>query len=78
VPDWQGILAEIQKAGSAADVVRRKYLAELHRITGRNVIIYYSGWLQKGALLRQSPVSFQVNDSEQEWFHDSDPWIGPR
>ena len=26
--------------------MRRRYLAELHELTGRNVIIYYSGWLQ--------------------------------
>ena len=30
------------------DVIRRRYLSEIHRITKRNVIIYYSGWLQKG------------------------------
>lgn len=29
------------------DSVRRKYLAALHGKTGRNVIAYYSGWLQK-------------------------------
>lgn len=29
--------------------MRRRYLAEVRKITGRNVIAYYSGWLQKGA-----------------------------
>ena len=27
--------------------VRLKYLEQLHSLTGRNIIVYYSGWLQK-------------------------------
>jgi len=45
--DWSQILEELQKAGNAHDVVRRKYLNRLYQITGRNIITYYSGWLQK-------------------------------
>ena len=41
-----GISAEKTRA-SAEDKVRRKYLKELSDLTERNVIIYYSGWLQK-------------------------------
>ena len=33
-----------------ADVVRKKYLTELASYTGRNVIVYASGWLQKPGL----------------------------
>lgn len=44
---WNEILVEIQAFPSAQDVVRRKYLASLQEKTGRNVITYYSGWLQK-------------------------------
>jgi hypothetical protein len=56
MPNWGAVLKEITdvdaKGGlaagvSAADVVRRKYMAELHQHTGRNVIAYYSGFLQK-------------------------------
>jgi len=47
MPDWNDILVEIQQFGSTYDIVRRKYLKQLHEITQRNVIIYYSGWLQK-------------------------------
>jgi len=47
VPNWHEILYEIQKAGGAHDLIRRKYLAQLNEKTKRNVIIYYSGWLQK-------------------------------
>ncbi|MCE2560044.1 MAG: S49 family peptidase [Acidobacteria bacterium] len=50
MPNWSQILTEIGSAGSVHDVVRRRYLRELGRVTGRNVIVYYSGWLQKSGL----------------------------
>lgn len=50
MPNWHEILNEIKREGSTYDMVRRKYLANLSRITGRNTIIYYSGWLQKPSL----------------------------
>lgn len=49
MPSWNEVLSEIvvsQNSGGV-DAVRRKYLSELHKLTGRNVIAYYSGWLQK-------------------------------
>lgn len=45
--NWNEILIELQAAGSSHDVLRRKYLQQLEQLTGRNTIIYYSGWLQK-------------------------------
>lgn len=47
MPSWNEIFNEIHVTGSPHDVVRRKYLAQMHEATGRNVIAYYSGWLQK-------------------------------
>lgn len=49
MPSWNDILEEIQtsKRVDALDYVRRSYLKKLNGITGRNVIAYYSGWLQK-------------------------------
>lgn len=47
MPSWHELLNEIQNKGSIYDVVRREYLRRLEEITGRNVILYYSGWLQK-------------------------------
>ena len=32
---------------AARHIVRLRYLQKLHETTGRNVIVYYSGWLQK-------------------------------
>lgn len=45
--NWHDMLLEIMKLGSQFDILRRKYLAEMHQITGRNIVCYYSGWLQK-------------------------------
>lgn len=42
--NWNDVLSEINKSH---DEVRREYLDKLHTLTGRNVVCYYSGWLQK-------------------------------
>jgi hypothetical protein len=53
--------------GSGLDVVRRKYLKALSDITGRNVIVYYSGWLQKGHI-KELQSLFAVNDNDKNGF----------
>lgn len=63
MPSWQSILEEIRQRGSSFDVVRREYLAKLHAHTGRNIIVYYSGWLQKPGL-----PGIQVNDADKNGF----------
>jgi len=68
MPSWNDVLKEIQAAGSTHDLIRRKYLTELSKYTGRNVIAYYSGWLEKGHLQRQGVVGFEVNDSDKNGF----------
>jgi len=52
MPIWSEILAELirtQRGQSPPDFdgVRRKYLLKLHQHTGRHVILYASGWVQK-------------------------------
>lgn len=52
MPNWKEVLDEIQEAHKNGnphplDFVRRKYLAEIQLRTKRNLIAYYSGWLQK-------------------------------
>ena len=47
MPNWHEIGEQLKQAGSTFDLIRRKYLKELSEYTNRNVIIYYSGWLQK-------------------------------
>ena len=71
MPTWKELLAEIQAVkppAGAHDVVRKKYLRRLHKLTGRNVIVYYSGWLQKPELQRQGFAGFEVNDSDKNGF----------
>ncbi len=60
---WHDLLNEIKERGSTHDVVRRECLRRLQELTGRNVIIYYSGWLQKPEI-----VGAQVNDADKNGF----------
>jgi hypothetical protein len=65
VANWSEILAEVHHAKGDLDGVRRKYLANLHAVTGRNVIAFYSGWLQKPGL--RTP-DFEINDAKMTGF----------
>jgi len=62
--NWSEILNEVSGKGDL-DGVRRKYLAALHVVTGRNVIAFYSGWLQKPGL--RTP-DFEINDAKMTGF----------
>jgi membrane-bound ClpP family serine protease len=61
------LLDELRVRGSSHDIVRREYLEKLHKITNRNVIVYYSGWLQKVGLQGQG-ISFGVDDGDKNGF----------
>ena len=71
MPNWGQVLTEIESqdarlansAKSAIDLVRRKYLKQLHRRTGRNVIAYYSGWLSN-----PNAFGIDVNDEDKAAF----------
>ncbi len=63
MPSWHDILNQINQAGSTHDVVRRQYIRELSEKTGRNTILYYSGWLQKPGV-----PGTEVNDSDKNGF----------
>ena len=53
MPSWGEVLHELNETvpfeGGEPDYdgVRRRYLAELHRLTGRPAILYYSNWLDE-------------------------------
>ena len=68
MPGWASVLAEIgarqQEGQQAVDLVRRKYLSRLQKHTGRNVIAYYSGWLNKPA----GTPNLQVGDDDMNAF----------
>jgi hypothetical protein len=69
---WGEILNELQEhddgkgnkipALSLADI-RVKYLANLHKCTKRNIIVYYSGWLKES----RRP-NLEINDSDMTGF----------
>jgi len=63
MPSWHEILAEINRSGSTHDVLRHKYIDALSQKTGRNTIIYYSGWLQKPGF-----SGTEVNDNDKNGF----------
>ncbi|MCY4309898.1 MAG: hypothetical protein OXC54_01055 [Rhodospirillaceae bacterium] len=70
MPIWSDILAEMadtQEQGRPPDFdgVRRKYLAELHRNSQRNVILYASGWLQREGV---PPATVSISDEDMQAF----------
>ncbi len=67
MPNWAKLLEEGHAAGSTHDIVSRKYLTKLHKLTGRNIIVYYSGWLQKGQLAGKG-IRFDLNDEDKNGF----------
>jgi ClpP class serine protease len=75
VPNWKSLLEELNTTGSQYDVIRRKYLRELYELTGRNVIVYYSGWLQKPGI-----PGVEANDNDKNGFmaaiHELDRTLG--
>jgi len=66
MPSWSALVDEVHAAGTTYDLTRRKYLKALAEHTQRNVIVYYSGWLQKGHLQQQTGVDFGVNDLDKD------------
>lgn len=67
MPTWDAILKEIGNVENPIDRVRRKYIKQLSLYTGRNTIIYYSGWLQKPVLANQG-IDFSINDNDKNGF----------
>lgn len=65
MPNWNTILNEINAIrdsdpeAPAVDLVRRKYLDLLFKHTGRNTIIYHSGWLIRKA------AGVEINDDDK-------------
>lgn len=70
MPTWSEILSELQpnqRPGQSPDydAVRRKYLAELHKYSKRDVILYASGWLQRADA---PPDLVSISDEDMQAF----------
>jgi ATP-dependent protease ClpP protease subunit len=65
--NWNDILAECTRE-SSFDIIRRKYIKALREKTGRNVIIYYFGWLQKPQFSNQPGIEFGITDADKNGF----------
>lgn len=63
---WNDILREVQETQSQYDYIRRKYLKELSEYTKRNVITYYSSWLNKSGA-----NNLEINDNDMSGFMNS-------
>jgi len=61
---WDNVREEVKVSGTTHDIIRRKYLNELYEITGRNIILYYSGWLQKSEFTKYGII----NDNDKSGF----------
>lgn len=60
---WDDILRELNETMSQSDYVRRKYLKLLSDYTGRNTIVYYSGFLDK-----PNAANIDINDLDMTGF----------
>ncbi len=69
MPSWNDILKEIQKEiqkdsdKNPFHTVRQKYIDKLFKKRQRNVITYYSGWLQKSNI-----KGIEINDNDKNAF----------
>ena len=71
MPNWGQVLQEIQSTDArlrnrevgSIDVVRRKHLKRLFKITGRPTIAYYSGWLTN-----PGAPGVDINDEDKSAF----------
>lgn len=64
MPDLKGIIDEVKEIelkGTSIDQVRKKYIKKLAEKRNRNVIIYYSGWLQKPSVMENMILDTDIN-----------------
>lgn len=65
MPGWSDLLAEANKP--SVEVLRKRYLKELSKYTQRNVLVFYSGWLQVPEI---PPFYVSINDSDKTGIMD--------
>lgn len=60
---WDEILKEANDSANIYDNLRLKYLTKLNEYTGRNIIAYYSSWLNK-----RGQDNLDINDRDMNGF----------
>lgn len=73
MPSWGEVLREVQ-LHTPHDYLRNEYLQGVAAQTNRNILIYYSGWLQKGNL----QTDFGITDDDKNGFMACCPKKGER
>lgn len=71
MPNWNQVLDEIREMLrlDPLDCIRKRYLEKLHKKTGRNIICYYSGFLQKPEARDFNPgINLGINDRDKNGF----------
>ena len=69
MPGFGEIQKEIRKEripDTPYDAIRKKYLERISAKTGRNAILYYSGWLQKP--VKSTSALMSINDNDKNGF----------
>lgn len=66
MPNWGEVLNELKSELHPLDKMRKKYLKLAADYTGRNVIAYYSGWLQKN-----TNPAVSIDDSDKNGFMET-------
>ena len=61
MPPKNEIRNEVTNTGEGYGIIRKKYINKLSEKTGRNTIIYYSGFLQT----YDQSVSYGINDNDR-------------
>lgn len=54
MPNWEQVRNEINSISNPLDSVRRKYLSIMNQYTNRNIIAYYSAFIQKPGIEGQA------------------------
>ena len=63
LPSWREVNDEVKSVPLPLDLVRVKYIELMHQYTGRNVIAYYSAFLQKPGQSQS-----EINDNDMNSF----------
>ena len=63
MPSWGNVLDSLNNIPNPRDALRHKYLEIMHKYTGRNIIAYYSAFIQKPGL-----SGAQIDDNDKNAF----------